>query len=525
MLRNISKLISGSLLSRVLGFSREMIVTYYFGTVSKIADAFSLAATFTNIFRQVLGEDMVERAFMPPFKTIYDKGDKAGSWKFLSVVLNWFFFILLGTTLLMYVVIPLFFELRAAYPGIFGANEAGFDYELSLNLIMIVLPFMLLIGLAAFVGSLLNFFERNWIFSFAPVMLSVGVILGIVFFEHWLGGYALAVGYVLGAFLQLLIQLPFIFSKKFRAETGIKYHKILKTDEFDFKVLNRESKLITLNAFFNKSSELFTRVMATSLYTGANASLTSANYLYQMPSGIISLSIARGITPELNRLKSQDNKVEFGRVFNKGIKLYFLLIVPVTIFLMIGSPEIIYLAYFRGKFDLESLNLTRAALDMYLIGLLPMSLVGYYYRVLSLFSKNKYALIVSVFNSITNIILAYILAKFTSLGHAGIALSTSLSLFLNLKIISSYFKKEMKDYLPEYRVLNKEIVLLLSIFASLYAACKYYDLYFYNGYLQSFVSLGIKGAVIALLFGGWIMVNKETAQLVKPFMRKILRRR
>jgi len=86
MLRNISKLISGSLLSRVLGFSREMIVTYYFGTVSKVADAFSLAATFTNSFRQVLGEDMVERAFIPPFKTIYDSGDKAGSWKFLSVV-------------------------------------------------------------------------------------------------------------------------------------------------------------------------------------------------------------------------------------------------------------------------------------------------------------------------------------------------------------------------------------------------------------------------------------------------------
>lgn len=220
---------------------------------------------------------------------------------------------------------------------------------------MIVLPFMLLIGLAAFVGSLLNFFEHDWIFSFAPVMLSVGVILGIVFFEPWLGGYALAVGYVLGALLQLLIQLPFIFSKKFGRKPA-RCHKIFKSDEFDFKVLNRESKLITLNAFFNQVQNCYPCDGRLRSIPETTPLTTSANYLYQMPSGIISLSIARGITPELNRLKSQDNKAEFGRVFNKGIKLYFLLIVPVTIFLMIGSPEIIYLAYFRGKFDLESLK-------------------------------------------------------------------------------------------------------------------------------------------------------------------------
>ncbi len=105
---------------------------------------------------------MVERAFMPPFKTLYDEGDKKKAWKFLSVVLNWFFFSLLFMTTVLYIVIPLFFSLKDKFPEIFGFifSNKEFDYDLTLTFILILLPFMIFIGLAAFLGSLLNFFEK-----------------------------------------------------------------------------------------------------------------------------------------------------------------------------------------------------------------------------------------------------------------------------------------------------------------------------------------------------------------------------
>ena len=108
--------------------------------------------------------------------------------------------------------------MKDKFPTFFGLifSSKEFDYDYTLNLILIMLPFMIFIGLAAFLGSLLNFFGKNWIFGFAPIMLSVGLILGIVFLEPFIGGYSLAVGWVLGAFLQFLIQIPFIFSKKFK---------------------------------------------------------------------------------------------------------------------------------------------------------------------------------------------------------------------------------------------------------------------------------------------------------------------
>ena len=528
MLKNISKLISGSLFSRILGFFREMVEASYFGT-SKIADAFTLALLFPNLFRQVLGEDMVERAFMPPFKTVYDKGDKAGSWRYLSVILNFFFFALLGVTLLLYFIIPLFFALRESFPevfsSIFGGTGSGFDYDLALKLVLIMLPFMVFIGIAAFFGSLLNFFERNWIFSFAPVMLSVGVILGIWLLEPYIGGYSIAVGYVIGAFLQMLIQLPFVFNKKFKTETEFAYHRIIQAPEFEFGTVRRESRVIALNALFNKSSEIFTRFLATSLAAGATSSLFYANRLFQLPFGVLSLSIARGINPELNRLKSQDDKEKFGQIFQKGVNLYILLFVPITVFLMISSPEIVDLAFRRGKFDERSLTLTVQAFDMYMLGLLPMSLVGYYYRVLSLFNKNKYALYVSVFNAVSNILLAWLLARYTSLGHAGIALSTTLAFFLNLQIISVYLKKELSGYLLKTNRFTKDICVLLVVFFSVYVIYRAGSLSFYDTKIISMISLSLKGLIVALIFGGWLIMNKQTAALVKPYLKKFGRKK
>ena len=77
--RNIISIFTGTFISRIFGFVREMVVGWFFGT-SKVADAFSFALMFPNLFRQILGEDMVERAFMPPFKTIFDGGEKERWW-------------------------------------------------------------------------------------------------------------------------------------------------------------------------------------------------------------------------------------------------------------------------------------------------------------------------------------------------------------------------------------------------------------------------------------------------------------
>jgi len=515
MLKNIFKIFSGTLVSRIMGFLRELFVANYFGT-SKIADAYTFALTFPNIFRQILGEDMVERAFMPPFKTIYDKGEKERSWKFLSTIFNWFFVILLIVTFLLYFVIPILFTY---FPENISTNS-GFDFDLALKLIFILLPFMIFIGLAAFVGSLLNFFERNWIFGFAPVMLSVGVIIGLLTLKPFIGEYSLAVGWVLGALMQLLIQLPFIFSKKFKKETKFKYSLTFSDREENYTSLKKESKIITLNSIFNKSSELVTRFLATTLLQGATSSLYYSQRLLQLPIGIISLSIARGIIPELNRLKNVDDKNNFSKNYDKGILLYVMIMIPVTAIMIVASPEIVDIIFRRGEFDENSLMLTSGALKMYSLGILPMSFMAYYTRLLSLFKLNKYALNVSIIGALSNIILALTLIEFTELSHLGIALASSFSFTLNMILLKKYVEKELRNWTTTLEVSHKKLTITL-IFVStlLIISVSYFDLYHFSSKLVSITSLMIKSIVTIGIFAGIFMIFSQTREIMGKLRR------
>lgn len=508
IVKNIFRIFTGTSISRVFGFFRDMVVAKYFGT-GIVADAFSLALIFPNMMRQILGEDMVERAFMPPFKTIYDKGEQKRAWDFLSVVFNWFFVILLGFTALFYLLIPLFFSLRDTFPGVFGfiLSSKQFDFDLTLELILVMLPFMLFIGLAAFIGSLLNFFDKNWIFAFAPVMLSVGVIVSIVLFEPAIGGYSIALGYVLGAFLQFLIQLIYAGRKSFRKETGAKYRFRFKDSSPEVGVIKRESGIITLNALCTKSGEVFTRFLATSLFSGAISSLSYAQRLFQLPFAIISLSISRGINPTLNKMKSNEDRGSFNELLNKGIRLNLLLIIPVTVIIFSAAEEIVRLAFMRGAFNEKSLILTSQALMMYSLGILPLSLVSYYTKVLSLFSKNRYALKISFAGAVLNIVFAYLFAYTLGIGHEGIALASSLAFFINMILMRRYLKRELGSGSMGIRF---KLAALVQIAAGAGVVILLRSLMnMPETTLMTLINLVIKSGITGIIFGSLFLIEKR----------------
>jgi putative peptidoglycan lipid II flippase len=521
VVKNILKIFTGTFISRIFGFIREMVVAFFFGT-GKIADAFTLALIFPNLFRQVLGEDMVERAFMPPFKTIFDKGEKEKAWRFLSVVFNWFFFALLAVTFLLYLIVPLFFSLKDSYPHIFGFlfKDQGFDYDLTLDLILILLPFTIFIGIAAFLGSLLNFFEKNWIFGLAPAMLSIGVILGLVLFYSSLGGYSIAVGYVMGAFLQMAIQLPFVFNKKFKRENNLKLRLFKTKDKSqDFKTIKRESRFITFNALLDKTQEIFGRFFAATLVTGATSSIFYAARLYQLPFAILSLPIARGINPQLNKLKAKNQKAEFNTVFNRGLWIYILMFFPVTVWLVVSAPELVNLIFKRGQFDSTALDLTSKAFVMYAFGLLPMSLVGYFKRVLSLFDLNKFTLYISMISAVANIVFALLFVKITPLQHEGIALASSLAFSINMFVMFYYLKKSIPDFVT-LKNSFVELFLFGIISGAIILIVMTSDWYFLSSKSLSLLSIAGKFVGTFSIFIGIYFFNKKIRLILTSFFRK-----
>ena len=87
ILKNLIDLSTGTFVSRILGFVRELVTAAIYGT-GKAMDLFVIAFTIPAFFRHFLGEDVVERAFMPPFKSLVSQGKHKQAWRLLSSCLN-----------------------------------------------------------------------------------------------------------------------------------------------------------------------------------------------------------------------------------------------------------------------------------------------------------------------------------------------------------------------------------------------------------------------------------------------------
>jgi len=449
--KNLLNLSTGTFLSRILGFFRELVTAAYYGT-GRAMDLFVIAFTIPTFFRHFLGEDVVERAFMPPFKRLVSQKKYSSAWKILSSSLNLMSLILLVLMMLLYLIAPIIVRLIAP-----GLEEQYFSQAVTMT--YWILPFMFIIGMASFVGGILNFFEFNRIYSIAPAFMSVGVMIGISFFKSTLGLYALPAGFLLGGLLELFVQIPFLFHRKIKKETQATYYAKIDMKEGEFRRVGRESGFIFLKSLLDKTVEIVDRILASFLIPGSIASLWFSQRLIQLPVAIFGLSISRSLIPyltEMNALKKND---EFNRGIQLGIRINLLLIIPtITLILLLGEP-VITLVYQRGSFDAHSTHLTTIAFICYAVGLLGLSLNAFFSRLFSIYQQNSFPLRVSIFTALLNIILNIILVR-TPLKHGGIALASSISFTINSIILFIFLNRKF-DIILNIKELFQELLLLL----------------------------------------------------------------
>jgi len=445
VLKNLVDLVTGTFVARILGFLRELVTAAHYGT-HRAMDLFVIAFTIPTFFRHFLGEDVVERAFMPPFKKLISQGKYKSGWRLLSSCLNGMIFVLLTLLTLLYLIAPLI--VKAIAPGL----EADL-FPKAITMTYWILPFMFIIGMAAFVGSILNFFEMNKIYSLAPAMMSVGVILGILLFRSSLGIYALPAGFLLGGILELLIQFPFLLKRKILKDSHAHYYPGIDVKQEDLRTVGRESGFILLKSLLDKSVEIVDRMLASYLIAGSIASLWFAQRLIQLPVAIIGLAISRSLIPYLTEKKALIKDDEFVDGVHLGIQLNLALILPTITFMVVMAQPIIAIVYERGSFDAESTRLTAIAFWCYSVGLLGLSLNAFFSRLFSIFQKNKIPFYIAIFSAAINILLNFILVR-TALKHGGIALASSIAFSLSCLLLYYFLKKEVGEKLSTGTVIR-----------------------------------------------------------------------
>ncbi|MDR1104353.1 MAG: hypothetical protein LBK92_03240, partial [Endomicrobium sp.] len=206
LIKNAGKTSFGTMLSRILGYIRDMLVAYFFGT-GAFADAFYASFKIPNLFRRIFGEGSFSSAFVPVFSEYLHTKDKSETQKFLNIAFTALFITLFAVSIL-----GVFFAPALAKIIAWGFTNDPEKMQLTIDLTRLMFPFIFFICLAAFLLAILNTLHSFFIPAFAPSMLSFSEIFymlavaPVLVSESQIKGLAISV--IAGGALHFFIQYP-----------------------------------------------------------------------------------------------------------------------------------------------------------------------------------------------------------------------------------------------------------------------------------------------------------------------------
>ncbi len=424
LLRSSSLVGLMTLLSRVMGLLRDVVIAHSFGAGAS-ADAFFVAFKIPNFLRRLFAEGAFAQAFVPVLSEYRTQGSLAEVRLLIDRVAGSLGWVLSLITLVAMLAAPLLAMLFA--PG-FYLNDTV-KYQLTVELLRLTFPYLLLISLTAFAGSILNSYDRFAIPAFTPVLLNLSLIGSVFWLQPLLQTpvMALAWGVLIAGVTQLLLQLPFL----------ARVH-LLPRPKVDFNHPGvRKIVTLMIPALFGVSVSqinlLLDTVLASLLQTGSVSWLYFSDRLVELPLGVFGIAIATVILPTLSRKHAEQSPQAFAAMLDWAMRMVLLIGVPAALALWLLAGPLLVTLFQYGAMTPEDVRQASYSLRAYSLGLLAFMLIkvlapGYFSR-----QDTKTPVKIGIWAMGVNMLLN--LALIVPLAHAGLALATSLSAFLNAGLL------------------------------------------------------------------------------------------
>lgn len=443
---------SATLLSRVLGFVRDCIIARLFGT-SGPAQAFVIAFTIPNMLRDLVGEGAANAAFVPVLSEYNTRHTKEEFWELANILLNVMLIVLMVISILGILFAPIIIRIIA--PGFISQPE---KLNQTITLARIMFPYILLIGLTAYAGGVLNSLKHFSMPALGPCVMNIAmIVIPLVFVSRMRDSVlALAIAVLVGGVLQLAIQVPVLYKK------GLRYKWLLNFKHSAVKQIARllvpralASSVYQLNIVVNRMCSSLTFIVG----EGAPAALYYANRLFQFPLAIFGIALAQAALPTLSQQAQEKSLDKFKETVSFSLRLVFFISLPAAVGLALLRVPITQVLFQHGAFDSYSTQITSTAVLFYSLGLIFYAgnnvLNSSFYSLKDTKTPVKIAVVALLFNIIMNIFLM----KPMKVG--GLALSTALSGALSFVLLMAFLRKKIG------RIKGKEI---LSDFFKVFAA-------------------------------------------------------
>jgi putative peptidoglycan lipid II flippase len=422
-----------TVMSRILGFIRDVVIARLFG-VYIYAQAFVIAFRIPNLFRDLVGEGATNAVLVPVFSEYQARRSKEEFWELANVVLNILLITLTAIVLLGILFSPVIVRLIA--PG-FGAEPDKFLQTVRLN--RLIFPYILLISLTAYSMGILNSLRHFAVPAFAPCLLNISIILFVLAFGEGIRG--LALGILVGGFLQLAVQIPVLYKKGFRLRLFRRFrHPETKTIGRLMLPRLGSSAIYQLNNFIDSIFGSLAWIVG----EGGVAVLYFSYRLVHFPLGIFSNALFQVILPTFSAQALETDRTALKQTLAFGLRAVFFLLLPASVGLAVLARPIIWALFQGGMFDAYSTQMTARALVFYSIGLCAYGatkiLHGCFFALKDTATPAKVAFVALITNIILNAILMW------PLQIAGIALATSISGINTFIILFVVLKKRLGDF-------------------------------------------------------------------------------
>lgn len=488
------------IVSKVFGFGRELVVSYFYGA-SAITDSFYIANLIPNFFFLVVLQ-AISVAYIPVVLSIEKQETKEIAHSFSNKLI-------IGISVACILFSTLICIFSKQLINIFAPGFSDESILLASGMLKISCWFLLLQSpvsiLAAFCQSKKKFIVPA---LFGLVTDAVYVALVIISFKI---SNAIILGFipVISILLQFVIVLFVAKKNGFKVCLKGKVSKYVK----QFVILSIPS---LFSVGINQINTFVGKAIASNISSGAISSYNYAWNICNLYESLFLSSVCVVVFAELSDLLSQ-KECDFKRanvLYEKSFLIVSMLILPLCIFSSYFSDDLVRLIYERGSFDKSASELTSVCLLFLALGSCPYVLtnlgIRYLYARKKTFIPTLFAGLSFGVSILSNVFLFY----FTSIGIAGIAISTSLANIFNFIILYLYLYKKEKIQIKE-GFLKSVVFAFLSLISCIFVD-RLGDILFLN------ISANLKTIITGILF--LLIIGLAYAVLFNNFIKDFLKK-
>ncbi len=447
LIANLSTVGGFTLVSRILGFARDVVFATHFGAGFGM-DAFLVAFKIPNFGRRLFAEGAFSQAFVPVLAEYRATRSEAEVRDLIARTGGTLAAVLFLLTVVGVVLAPVFIWIFA--PG-FHADISKFD--LSAHLLRLTFPYLLLISLTAFAGAILNTYGRFGPPAFAPVLLNVAFLVAAFAVAPRLPHpiFALAGAVLVAGVLQFAVQIPALIRLRLLARPALGFaHTGVR------RILRLMAPII-FGASTTQINLLVDTVIASFLASGSVSWLYFSDRLMEFPLGVFAIALGTVILPQLATHFARGESRHYSTMLDRALRLTLLFMPAAAMGLLALSRPIVATIYGYGHFDAHDVAMARASLMAYAIGLTGFALIKVlapaYFARQDTRGPVRIGVIAVGVNLALNVALV---VPWAALGgyapHAGLALSTGIAALVNATLLwRGLRRREVYSPLPGWR--------------------------------------------------------------------------